>query len=58
MYDPYAYGIITQVPNKKKKIDNFMIKYAKEKGLIDGVVYDALYTFIPGTSSMKDLLKR
>ena len=58
MYGQNAYGRITQVPNKKKNIDDFMIEYDKKKGLVDGVVHDDLYTLIPGSSLAKDLLKQ
>ena len=58
MYGPYAYGKITQVPNRKNNVNEYMIEYDKEKGLVDDVAYEDLCTLIPGSSSMKKLLKR
>ena len=58
VYGPYAYGKITQVPNRKKNVNEYMIEYDNEKGLVDDVAYEDLCTLIPGSSSMKNLLKR
>ena len=58
MYGPYAYGKIIQVPNRKKNVNEYMIEYDNKKSLVDDVAYEDLCTLIPGSSSMKALLKR
>ena len=56
---PYAYGQITQVPNRKKSITDYIIKYDTTKDMVDGLEdYNQLCTSIPGIGSIKSLLKR
>ena len=58
-FGPYAYGQITQVPNRKKSITDYIIKYDTTKDMVDGLAdYNELCTSIPGIGSIKSLLKR
>ena len=37
-FDPYTYGQITQVLNRKKSITDYIIKYNTTKDMVDGLV--------------------
>ena len=58
MYVPYAYGKITQVPNRKNKIQEYTIEYDFNNISGNIIEFDNVCTAILGTSSTKQLLKR